>query len=339
MAEERAIVVGAGDVSNAWFPPLAAEGVRVAAVVDIRLEAARAQIGRYGLEAEASSDLAAMLGKYSPDVVIDLTVPSAHCEVTCTTLRAGAHVLGEKPMATSLGDARRMIAASEETGRMFMVSQSRRWDRQRDVVRRVVRSGALGAVTMVNCEFCVGVHPGGFREEMASPLLLDVAVHHFDLLRFMTGLEPATVYCREYSPIGSWFRGAAAASAVFEMEGGAVFTYVGSRCAEGCRTSRSGDWRIVGTQGTVVYENDEAPHGELVVGDEGIDRPVTPLSIPSPVLEFEGMHGALREMLAYLRGGPVTQCECHDNMRSLAMALSAIESSARGERVVVQGTG
>ena len=58
---ERTVVVGAGGISSAWFPLLVEEGVQVAAVVDLRIEAAQQKIRRYQLNAEASTGLAATL--------------------------------------------------------------------------------------------------------------------------------------------------------------------------------------------------------------------------------------------------------------------------------------
>jgi predicted dehydrogenase len=171
---------------------------------------------------------------------------------------------------------------------------------------------------------------------MDSPLILDMAIHHFDLVRFMTGLDPVAVYCKEFNPKGSWYRGDVSASAIFEMTDGAVFSYRGSWCAEGCHTSWNGDWRIVGDQGTLVYDHDNMPHGQIVAESEGFNRPLAALDIPEPRVEYGGMHGALREMLAYLRDGTMPQTECHDNIKSLAMVLAAIESNASGERVPVR---
>ncbi|MBM3497934.1 MAG: Gfo/Idh/MocA family oxidoreductase, partial [Armatimonadetes bacterium] len=190
MARETAVVVGAGGISGAWFPRLKEEGVNVLAVVDLREEAARARVEEYGLGAEASSDLDAMLAKHRPDFVVDLTTPEAHCAVTCAALRAGCHVVGEKPMAASMDEARAMVRAAEETGCVYMVSQSRRWNANHDIVRRTVQTGELGALTTVNCDFYLGAHFGGFRDEMPSPLVLDMAIHHFDLARFMSGVDP-----------------------------------------------------------------------------------------------------------------------------------------------------
>src|SRR4051812_28226888 len=154
MASERCIVVGAGGISNAWFPPLREEKVEVAAVVDVRIDAARAQAEKHELSgAIVSDDLGRVLKDVDADFVLDLTIPGAHCEVTCKALKAGLHVLGEKPMAPSMREARKMVAASEKTGRMYMVDQSRRWEKNHDVIATTIASGVLGRITTINCDF------------------------------------------------------------------------------------------------------------------------------------------------------------------------------------------
>ncbi|MBI5834168.1 MAG: Gfo/Idh/MocA family oxidoreductase [Armatimonadetes bacterium] len=334
---ERCVVVGAGGISNAWFGPLKTEGVDVAAVVDLRVESAQAQIDKYELSAEAMSDLEGALAKHQPDFVVDLTVPEAHCRVTTTALRAGCHVVGEKPMAASMDEARTMVAASEESGKLYMVSQSRRWDSKHERVRRTVASGQIGEVTTICCDFFLGCHFGGFRDEMDSPLVLDMAIHHFDLCRFMTGADPVAVYALEFNPKGSWYRGDVAASCIFEMSNGVVFTYRGSWCAEGCHTSWNGDWRIVGDAGTLLYDHDQDPVGQRVadMANPGFHRPLADIDVDDSSVARGGMHGGLYEMLTFLRTGAVPQTECHDNIKSLAMVFGATESARRRERVVI----
>ena len=331
----RCVVVGAGGISSAWFPPLIEENVEIPAVVDLRLDAARQAVAEHGLRCEASTDLAAALAEHRPDFVLDLTVPEAHCSVTTTALRAGSHVLGEKPMAATMDEAREMVRVSEETGKLYMVNQSRRWDAKHDAVRRTLADGKIGDVTTINCDFFLGAHFGGFRDEMEHVLILDMAIHHFDLARFMTGADPVAVYAHEFNPKGSWYRGAAAATCVFEMTNGVVFTYRGSWCSEGFPTSWNGNWRFIGERGTLLYEQDQDPRGQIVAGDEGVTRPLADLEITPSPLTAVTFHGALREMLAFLRTGEKPQTECHDNLKSLAMVFAAIESARRGERVRV----
>ncbi len=336
MSKERVVVVGAGGISNAWFKPLAAEELQVVGIVDLDESRARAQAERYGLDAECSSDLARTLRRTKPDVVVDLTVPEAHCRVTCTALRAGCHVIGEKPMASSMAEARRMVRASEESGRLYMVSQSRRYVPRHRGLRAELQGGRIGELTTVNCDFFMGCHFGGFRDEMQSPLILDMSIHHFDLARMMTGATPVAVYAREFNPRGSWYGGDASANCIFEMSDGIFFRYSGSWCAEGMHTSWHGDWRFVGTEGTIRYEGDQPPRGEMVTGQKGFSRSLERFEVQDVADEANGQHGALRELLAYLREGTPPQGECHDNIQSLAMVFGAIESSRKGRRVPVR---
>ena len=337
MSRERAVVVGAGGISNAWFAALAKENVEVVGVVDIKRKAAEGRISEWALACPASTDQRATLARTRPDFVVDCTVPEAHCRVTCAALRAGCHVIGEKPMASSMAEARRMVRTAEQTGKMYMVSQSRRWNTHHEVVRRVVTGGKIGQVTTINCDFYLGAHFDGFRVKMPSPLILDMAIHHFDLARFMTEVDPVAVYAKEFNPTGSWYEGDVAATCVFEMTDGVVFTYRGSWCAEGYDTSWNGSWRIIGHKGTLIYERDESPTARVVAGNSvGFMRNVRDVRIPKATVTCREMHGALREMLRFLRRGAPPQTECHDNIKSLSMVFGAMESSRKGRRVPVR---
>jgi len=341
MAQKRVVVAGVGGISGAWFPPLIKENVEVAGAVDLNVEGAKERLAKYPELAgvEVGTDLKKMLKKCKPDFVLDLTIPEAHCAVTCTALRAGCHVIGEKPMAASMAQARRMVKTAEETGKMYMISQSRRWSKFNDTVRLTVNSGELGALNTINCDFYLAPRFGGFRDEMASPLILDMSIHHFDLIRFMSGLDPVAVYAHEYNPKGSWYKGDVAASCIFEMSDGVVFNYRGSWCADGCVTSWEGDWRYIGDKGTMIYAVDKLPFGQVQDGPykkEVWTQPMKDLPVTESPMPFTGMHGGLREMLAFLNDGVMPQSECHDNIKSLAMVFAAIDSAKKRRRVEIK---
>jgi predicted dehydrogenase len=333
----RALVVGAGGIAGAWLPPLKAEKISVVAVVDLDLQRARNRIKEFGLQAEASRSLPTALKVHQPDFVVDLTVPEAHCHVTCTALRHGCHVIGEKPMASSMTEARRMVRAADKAGTLYMVSQSRRYDAIHETARRALAKGTIGALTTINCDFYLGAHFGGFRDAMDSPLILDMAIHHFDMARFLTGADPVRVWAHEFNPRGSWYKGDVAANCVFEMSNGIVFSYRGSWCAEGCHTSWNGDWRIIGEQGTLIMAQDQPPRGEIVKPAKTFNLPRACVEPRMAKLKAGGQHGALRELLVFLRNGTLPQGECHDNIKSLAMVFAAIESAKKGRWVAVRG--
>jgi len=332
----RVVVVGAGGIAGAWFPALKAEDVEVVAVVDLQLAAAQRRVAEFDFDARASTSLAEVLADDPPDFVLDLTVPEARAKVVTAALNAGCHVLSEKPMASSMAEARALLALAEKRGKLFMISQNRRWDAKHVQIQQALRSDCIRSVGTVNCAFYLGAHFGGFRDAMENPLLLDMAIHHFDLARFFTGEDPLAVYAKAFNPKGSWYAGQAAASCIFELTGGVVFSYQGSWCAEGYPTSWNGDWRFVGERGSVLYERDATPQGQLVAGSKGFQRPLRDLELPATPLTYPQQHGALREMLNFLQGGPKPATEAKDNLKSLAMVFGAVESARTGERIVLE---
>ena len=105
------------------------------------------------------------------------------------------------------------------------------------------------------------------------------------------------------------------------MSDGALFTYRGSWCAEGMETSWNGNWRLVGTLGTVLYEQDRDPVGEIVKPDgdrSGIYWERVPLECATSPMLYSSQRGVLREMLQFLRTGDLPQSECHDAIKSWA---------------------
>jgi predicted dehydrogenase len=333
----KALLVGAGGMGQAWGKNLAdCEGVELAGWVDIRPDAARQAADKLGLtQTYTGVDLDRALREVRPDFVVDVTIPEAHRDVTVAALAAGVPVLGEKPLADTMEHAREMVAASERAGKLYMVSQSRRYDPRLHAFRRLIvdRVGHLG---ILNSDFYIGAHFGGFRDEMASVLLLDMAIHTLDAARFLCGADPVAVYCDEFNPSWSWYKGDASATAIFEMTGGLRYTYRGSWCSEGRHTSWEGEWRAVGPNGTATWDGHGAPVAEIVVERGGFNSRTEPHTAGVDEAMQRGIAGSLRDFLNALRTGATPMGECHDNIKSLAMVFAAIESAATGKRVAIE---
>ncbi len=334
------LLVGCGGMGRAWLKAIGENPrVKLAGVVDVRLEAAQAAARDFGLSPDlAFTGLRQAITTVRPDFVCDITIPEAHCPTTVTALKMGVPVLGEKPLAASMAQARRMLKTSEQTKTLYAVSQSRRYNAIHRTFADLVRSGAIGRPTTINCDFYIGAHFGGFRDSMDSPLILDMAIHHFDLCRMITAADPVAVYAHEFNPAGSWYQGKVAASVIFEMSDGLVFTYRGSWCAEGCHTSWNGDWRVVGDHGTLLYAGDQPPRGQRVKpgGKTGFHNELEEIPVTVAPLKDTEIRGALQEFLNALDGGPKPQGEVHDNIKSLAMVFAAIASSRSGRRIPVK---
>jgi len=337
----KAVLVGCGSMSSAW---LSATGemkdVQTVALVDLRRRAAEARAKEFGLsDAVVGTDMNQVLTRTKPDMVYDCTVPQAHCAVTVAALKHGCHVLGEKPLADGMANARKMVAAADRAGKLFAVIQNRRYQRNIRSLAAFLKSGKIGAITTVNADFYIGAHFGGFRDRMKHVLLLDMAIHSFDQARLISGAEPRAVYCREWNPKGSWYDHDASAIAVFEMTGDIVFTYRGSWCAEGLNTSWECAWRIIGEKGTVTWNGGDEFRCETVAAGKGFMRPARQLAVPisaSRKVKDGGHAGIISEFVRCIRRGGVPETIAADNIKSLAMVFGAIDSARTRRRVTIR---
>ena len=330
-------------MSRGWLraisgTPRLAAGIEIAGVVDLDESQARGLAEDCHLDgALVGTDLGSVLTKVKPDLVFDIVVPSARNEVVSTALAHGCHVLSEKPMAVSLADARQMIDQAEQAGKIHAITQNRRYVAGAQRVRQFIETGKLGKLTGVHCDFFLAPHFGGFREEMDHVLLLDMAIHTFDAARFMSGEEPVAVYCLESNPDGSWYRHGAAANAIFELTNNVTFTYRGSWCADGFRTSWEAAWRFVGTNGSLVWDGADAVSAELVGDSRGLFSDVIPTTVPALQGSgfLEGHTGVISDFLCSVESGREPPTVNTDNIKSLAMVLGAIESARAGRRMPI----
>jgi predicted dehydrogenase len=315
------VVVGAGVMGRAWLRAvLGDDSVRLAGLADVDVPLAgrvAAEIGVPGLPIGA--DAVALASQVGAAAVVDVTVPAAHHAVTAAALRAGLPVLGEKPAAATLAEAVSLAALAEATGELFMVSQSRRWNPRLFALRDLARS--LGPVGAISTEFYRAPHFGGFREEMPEPLLVDMAIHPFDAARFVLADDPVAVWCESWNPEWSWYRGAASATALFTMTGGARYTYTGSWCARGAETSWNGTWRVTAAGGSVTWDG------------EGMPVPDPASAVPAAPEGREGIAAALGGFVTALRTGVPPMGEIHENLPSLAMVEAAVLSAREHRRV------
>ncbi|MBJ3785263.1 Gfo/Idh/MocA family protein [Devosia sediminis] len=339
----RAVLVGCGGMSKGWLTaitthPLLKGRIEVVGLVDLDRSTAAARAAEFGLSDVAiGTDLGAVLAETRPDLLFDVVVPVARARVVETALRHGCHVLSEKPMATSIAEGRAMIEQAHATGRVHAIVQNRRFIAGVRRLRALIESGALGALTSLNCDFFIGAHFGGFREDMDNVLLLDMAIHTLDAARFMSGKVPEAVYCLETNPPGSWYRHGAAANAIFEFSDNVVFNYRGSWAAEGANTSWESAWRIVGTGGTVLWDGADRFEAKVVDGDTGFFRPLRDIDVPEPANadQTHGHASVIAEFLDAIQTGRVPETDGTDNIKSLAMVFAAIESARTGQRVTL----
>jgi predicted dehydrogenase len=169
------------------------------------------------------------------DAAVICSENSSHARDTIAALESGVHVLCEKPLATTSGDALAMIRASEEAGRQLRVAFPVRYLPTVRHAREVVRSGSIGRILAVNGTNH-GQIPGGWFLDPASAgggALMDHTVHVADALRWMLGAEAKSVYAE----VGTFF-GAG------EIDDGAILTleFEGGTVADGAFATIDPSW-------------------------------------------------------------------------------------------------
>jgi predicted dehydrogenase len=204
-------------------------------------------------------------------------------------------------------------------------------------IRQFLESGVIGELTGLHCDFFIGAHFGGFREQMEHVLLLDMAIHTLDAARFMSGKTPVAVYCQESNPRGSWYSHGAAANAIFELSDDVAFTYRGSWTAEGANTSWESSWRFICTGGTLLWDGADGFTANRVASDSGFLREVEPVPVPEPsdVRQTYGHASVIAEFVDAIATGRAPETVSVDNVKSLAMVFAAIESARTRQRVAI----
>jgi len=130
-----------------------------------------------------------LLADASVDAVVIVAPTKLHKQIAIDCMKAGRHVLSEKPMARTVRDCRAMINASEKTGKLLMVAHCRRYDADWGCFGDIVRKGMLGGpILWRHCMAGAGPNTGWFMdEELGGGPLIDGAVHDQDFANYLFG--------------------------------------------------------------------------------------------------------------------------------------------------------
>lgn len=198
----RVGIIGAGSIVQ-WshYPNFAhaIESTEIVAICDVQKERVEQFARQHGIP-QAYTDYEAMLGKEDLDIVV-VAVPNAfHKPMSLAALKAGAHVLCEKPVALTLADAQEMFAVAAENQRVLTVGTHYRWSASMRASRNAVDEGFFGEIYHIRSVYTRRAGIPGFgswftRHELAGGGCgLDIGIHALDkALYLMDYPEPATV--------------------------------------------------------------------------------------------------------------------------------------------------
>lgn len=339
MEKLRTILVGTGFWGRGWARVIAESSqASIAALVD-RDEQVLEAVGKtvaIGKERQFS-EFKAALDSVDAQAAIIVVPPEQHHEVAMAALGAGLHCVIEKPFAPTLAEAREVVSAAQDADRRLMISQTFRFRRGARTVQQLIREGAIGQIGSAHGRLFKYMHFTGFRATMPEPLIVDQAVHHFDFIRGIFGLEPVRVRGYSFNPRWSYFKGNANALVEFETADGAFISYSGSWVSLGgpqINTSIDGSWDIQGDGGAIQWNHNyvrlvPTDFADVVYRKGTLEREGQVLEVPLAVLEAEERAGVLAEFVGAVREGRKPETDGKDNLKSLALVLGAVESCSQ----------
>jgi len=319
------IVVGAGKWAvECWLPLLTEQADRYAirAVVDQRADAALALASAFGLSPDqACADLTTALDRTPGlDAGIVLTSPEHHPPVIITLAENRLNVLTEKPLATTHDEVTAITQAAELHGVKVAVVQNYRYETRIQRFRELIHSGQYGDLSHLVARFAADYRQPeswdvGDAHHMPDPLLIEGAIHHIDMIRYLSGHEIASVTAMTRNPPWSSFAGPAVAGILLRLDNDAIAIYEGTLLAAGeQRRWHREQYRAECAEATLALRADS-----ITVHHAGNHT-----TIPTPA--DHPRHGHRRittDFATWLTGGPPPDTHLADNVHSITAVLAA----------------
>lgn len=197
-------MIGLGPAGLAMLPYIESHTrVQLGAVCDQRTEALAMFEGKPGVG--RFSDVKALCESDTIDAVFVATPTGMHAEHAICALRAGKHVIVEKPMALTVQEAGLMTRTAIECQRALIVGHSHSFEPAIQLMRAAIESGHFGALKAVNgWNYTDWVYrprlPAELRREEGGGVVFRQAVHHADIVRYLAGGSPLSVRAK----VSSW---------------------------------------------------------------------------------------------------------------------------------------
>lgn len=189
-------LVGCGGISEYHLRAYQELGLEVVALCDLSREKAEARQKEFYPEADVLNEPAEVFAHDDIDVVDIATHPAPRVALVEAALRAGKHVLSQKPFALDLDVARRLVTLAEEQKRLLAVNQNGRWAPHFSYLNQVIQTGLIGKVTSIDftLQWDHTWTKGTPFEDIHHLVLYDFAIHWFDIATvFLGGRTPKSV--------------------------------------------------------------------------------------------------------------------------------------------------
>jgi len=273
----------------------------------------------------ASGSYDSMLADPAIDIIYNSLPNHLHAEWTIKALRAGKHVLCEKPLALTLEEVDAMITASKETGKILMEAFMYRHHPQTLKVKEIVESGELGKLQFIRGSFTFTITREGdirLNKEMGGGSIWDVGCYPISYTRLLAGKEPIEVFGWQVEGPGGYdesFFG----QMRFKNE-------VLSQFDSGFRSPLRSNMEIVGTKAILEIPNPFKPNEtcDIILKDDD-DRKIIKIK------GEELYRGEVENLLDAILFNKPTRVSLEDSRGNIAVILAFLESAAQNKPITV----
>lgn len=318
-------LIGCGGISHHHLRAYSAAGFKVTALADLDKSRAIARRNDFYPEALATDDYQQILNDDAIEVVDITTHPLQRPPLIAAALRAGKHVLSQKPFVLDLDVGLELVELADKCDRLLAVNQNGRWAPHFSYARLVAQQGLIGDVfgAHMSCHWDHRWVRGTPFEEVRHLVLYDYAIHWFDILRcFLPKSTVQRVFASTARAPGQDLKPNLLAQAVIEFDN-AQATLAFDACVPAGSQERT---YLSGTLGSLTS-----------TGSGNQDQRVTvnmPEGVWTPSLEGKwfphGFHGTMGELLCAIEEKRQPTISAADNLESLALCFAAVASADSG---------
>lgn len=322
-------VIGAGGIVSAHLDAYRAAGWEVAAICNRTLAKAEAKAAEFAPKARVTDRWDEVLADPSIDVVDITPHPADRLPIIEAALKAGKHVLSQKPFVLDLTEGRRLVILARQNGVKLAVNQNGRWAPHLAYMREAVRADLIGDVisTHISIHWNHGWIAGTPFERIDDLILYDFGIHWLDFLRSVIGPRAQTVFASATRASGQTAMAPLLAQIVVQMEGGQASLVFDGATAHGPRDMTY----LAGTKGSLQSDGPDLGRQSVTL--------TTAAGVARPRLEGtwfnDGFRGAMGALLVAIEANTEPANGAEENLASLALAFAAIQSRRTGLAVEV----
>ncbi len=304
-------------------------GAEIAAICDCNEENLRFAGERYGIPEEKwVTDYMDIVNNKDIDVVTVAIPDQQHVKVSCDLLRAGKHVLCEKPLALTRADIEEMVRVADESGSKFMVGQICRFTPAFEKAKEIIESGTIGELYFVESEYAHDYMKlcDSWRADPNRHGVIGGGCHAVDLLRWLAG-DPKEVFAYGTHKLLLQVPYDDATIAIMKFDenvAGKVFV------STGCKRDYTMRTVIYGTKGTLICDNTSPTMTLFVTDEEGVTKE------PQTIEIAVNNHNAVKEFEVFadtiLNDKPV-MTDAREGAKTVAVCLAIVEAATTGKVV------